>query len=335
MSWWNFGSSDDDYSEAPLEINQSLREGTRTESENLSGGTTTIGTQQNQDDVVTNFGEQQQVGEISESFLARNAPPAVDTSTDTTAVKSNEQVTNASTTPPAKTAPIRNIDRRARLRPKPGAENYVYGGPSDIGGLLQMLRATNGMVFPTTPTISESHSVQYSDYSPSHSIAKFNSYKSTDNVNISISGEFNATNATEAEYMLACIHFLRSITKMDFGASSETRGTPPPVLLFTAYGNLMYNDVPVIIKSAKFDLGADVDYIQVPLHGTSADFGRAERDMPDFYRVDSTRVDRVWVPSTMTISLALEQQTTGEWLMNKFDLNSFKRGELLTKGGMI
>lgn len=229
----------------------------------------------------------------------------------------------------------RNLDRRARIRPKPGAENYVYGDANNTQSLLSIFRQTNGMAFPTTPMIAESHSVQYSSYSPTHSMAKFNNFERTDNVVLQVSGDFFVTNATEARYMLACIHFLRSMTKMDFGRESVHRGTPPPVLLFSAYGNFMYNDVPVIIKSVNFTLEPDVDYIQVPLIGSIAKYGADLQLVKDFYTTDTKKADRVWVPSKLTISVALEQQPTAEYLTTKFDLNKFKRGDLLINGGLI
>lgn len=229
---------------------------------------------------------------------------------------------------------VQNNDRRARLRPKPGAEGYVYGDTTQ-SGLMSILRETNGLMFPITPTISETHAVQYSTYSPTHSITKFNSYNNTENVTLQISGDFVVTNATEARYLLACIHFVRSVMKMDFGFASPSRGTPPPVLIFSAYGTFMYNDIPVVVKGANFSMDPDVDYIQVPLLGTSTDFGRDLLAVSDFFERVSDRPERVWVPSKLTLSLSLEQQVTSKWLVDDFNLNSFKRGELLTKGGMI
>lgn len=226
------------------------------------------------------------------------------------------------------------VDRRARLRPKPGASTYVYGDVRN-NGLLSILRQTNGLVFPNTPTISETHAVSYSQYSPTHSIAKFNSYDSTENVSLQVAGDFFVTNVTEAQYLLACIHFLRSVTKMDFGRTSKTAGTPPPVLLFSAYGNFMYNDVPVIIKAVNFTLEPDIDYIQVPLIGEKTDFKKDINEIRDFFNNLTVKSERVWVPQKLTISMTLEQQTTGEWLTNNFNLEEFKRGDLLTKGGLI
>lgn len=265
-----------------------------------------------------------------------NDATTVSAGTDPTAVRTG----SSQTSQPSQqqdNADNRNLDRRARLRPKPGAADYIYGAPvaNQETSLLSILRETNGLVFPTTPTITETHAVQYSSHSPSHSISKFNNFERTDNVNINISGDYLVSNATEAKYLLSCIHFLRSVTKMDFGISSDTRGTPPPVLLFSAYGNFMYNDIPVIIKGVTFTMEPDIDYIQVPLFGNKTDFGKDLMKVSDFYRTDSEKPNRVWVPSKLTISLTLEQQPTPYWVTNQFNLNKFKRGELLTKGGLI
>lgn len=235
-------------------------------------------------------------------------------------------------------------DRRVRLRPYPGTEDYVYNiatgattktnllNPRAKIGMMSVLAATNGMIFPTTPTITESHSVEYSSYDPVHSIARFNNYVRTQNVSLGVSGNFYVTNATEARYLMACIHFLRSVTKMDFGRESPHAGTPPPVLLFSGYGNYMFHDIPVIVKNINFNYRDDVDYIQVPLTGD--DISDEYRSVA-FFQKNTKERDKIWVPTEMMISVQLEQQTTGEYLTKEFSLSSFKRGDLLTKGGLI
>ena len=226
-----------------------------------------------------------------------------------------------------------NLDRRARLRPKPGAETYVYGDLQT--GILSVLRETNGMVWATTPSIAESHAVKYSSYEPVHSIAKFNNYERTDNVNLQVIGEFYVNNATEARYLLACLHFLRSVTLMDFGRSALAPGTPPPVLLFSAYGTHMYDDISVIVKNVSWTMPADVDYIQVPTSGKTQDFSYDLKSVSEFFIKKKTEEsDRVWVPTKITISLTLEQQPTADWVSKEFNLNKFKNGEML-KGGFI
>ena len=226
-----------------------------------------------------------------------------------------------------------NVDRRVRLRAKPGAENYVYGSST---GIMNILRNTNGMVWMTTPTISESHSVKYSSYEPAHGIAKFNNFEHTDNVVLQITGDFFVNNATEASYLLAVITFLRTSTMVDFGKNAMQPGTPPPILLFSGYGALMYNDISVIIKNVNFTLQNDVDYIQVPISaGTQQTVSSLLKSITNYYTKQSTQQDRVWVPSKLSISLTLEQQPTAQWTTDSFDLAAFKNGTLLTGGGFI
>ena len=238
-------------------------------------------------------------------------------------------------------------DRRVRIRPRPGGEDYVYGdNGGNTRGLLTVLRNTDGLIFPTTPTISVSQAAEYESVAPTHSIAAYNTFKSTKNTTINVSGDFFVGNSTEALYLLAATHFFRTVTKMDFGRTSKTRGTPPPVLLFSAYGNYQFNDIPVIVKSVSFDYRNDVDYIQVPVSGlydtldtdlynilAGEEFAYASQD---FFQLGKTdKEEKVWVPQQMTFDISLEQQPTGEYVSKTFNLNSFKRGELLTRGGFI
>lgn len=266
-----------------------------------------------------------------------------------------------------KTSIPKQVDRRARLRPQQGAEDYVYTlpghdpeltlqqklankvlnmAPSEVAsighqllntttvpyGLMSVLRATNGLVFPETPTISEAHTVEYSSYDPVHSLARFNNYVRTQNASLRISAPFHVSNATEARYLLACIHFLRSITKMDFGRQAKNPGTPPPVLLFSAYGKYLFNDIPVVIKSISLDYDADVDYIQVPLDGNDI---QKEYQSVSFYQTQLAESRKIWVPTKMMIGIQMEQQVSANFLTTEFDLDEFKRGNMLTRGGMI
>lgn len=272
-----------------------------------------------------------------------------------------------------KQAIARPVDRRARLRPQQGAEKYVYGqiesnseltikqklankvlnmAPDAIArignellhtteaptGLMSVLQATNGLVFPETPTISEAHTVEYSSYDPVHSLARFNNYVRTQNAAIRISAPFHVTNATEARYLLACIHFLRSITKMDFGRQAKNPGTPPPVLLFSAYGKYMFNDIPVVVKNISLDYDADVDYIQVPLDGNDI---KKEYQSVSFYQTQMAEHGKIWVPTKMMIGIQMEQQVSANFLTQKFNLEDFKSGKMLSggknggNGGMI
>lgn len=286
-------------------------------------------------------------------------------------------------------------DRRVRLRPKDAAATYVYGDLNrSQPSILSILRTTNGMVWNYTPTIRESRQVNYESQQPVHTNSGYNNYRNTNNTTLSVQGEFYAGTGSEAMYLLACITFLRSVTLMDFGRQAEqyhnpdfgVLGAPPPILLFSAYGRYMYNDIPVVVKSVSFDFAEDVDMVLVPLttQGTTAVsanstigglasniktysnfqtvkqtainsvqskisasnalnvnvFNTKTSDINAFY--NSIRVNgiqnqenMVYVPQKMSISLQLEQQPTPDFMSKKFNLNAYKRGDLLRKGGFI
>lgn len=243
------------------------------------------------------------------------------------------------------------IDRRVRLRPKDAAANYVYGdmGDKSSPGLLSILRETNGMVWNITPTISESRVVNYDQEQPIHSNAGFNNYKNTANANYTVQGIFYANTGKEAIYLLACMMFLRSMSLMDFGrqAAASTNpdfavaGAPPPVLLFSAYGRYMFNDIPVIIKTVSFNFAEDVDYVQVPIDSSTGKINVTAQDIRKFFqgrRADGaslTPQNDVYVPQKISISVQLEEQPTPNYMTKTFNLNSFKRGDLIRKGGFL
>lgn len=244
------------------------------------------------------------------------------------------------------------IDRRVRLRPKDGAANYIYGdygtGSDAQPSLLTMLRATNGLVWNYTPIITEQRTVNYETEQPVHTNSGYNAYKSTGNTLISIQGSFYSNTPMEALYTLACMHFIRSVSLMDFGrlaADSQNPnyavvGAPPPILLLSGYGRYIYNDIPVILKSYSFNYGDDVQYIQVPIDSSSSTYSYSDSATRAFFETIRTTGSQnaqnaVWVPQKMSIAIQLEEQPTPNYMSSTFNLNAFKRGDLMRKGGFI
>lgn len=242
------------------------------------------------------------------------------------------------------------IDRRVRLRPKDAAANYVYGDSGNIGnGILSILRETNGMVWNITPIITENRVANYDVEQPIHTNAGYNNYKNTSNATFNVQGTFYANTGKEALYLLACMIFLRAMTMMDFGRQAAeaqvpdfaVAGAPPPILLFSAYGKYMFNDIPVILKTVNFNFSDEVDYVQVPLSADSAKMNINATEIRRFYQQirqagGSTNPENdVYVPQKITISITLEEQPTPDFMSKKFNLNSFKRGELIRKGGFL
>ena len=155
-----------------------------------------------------------------------------------------------------------NADRRASLRPRPAATNRVFGS-----GLLNPLRETGGMIWPYTPSISYSHPIDYQPIQTVHTNQDFLVYARTPAVNLTVDGVFTVQNQKEGQYAMAAIHFLRTMAKMHFGETDPLAGTPPPVLLFNAYGAFVFKDVPVIVKTFSISFPDDVDYVEVKTAG--------------------------------------------------------------------
>ncbi len=243
--------------------------------------------------------------------------------------------------------------RRVRLRPKPNAVADIYGS----GGLLSPLRQTNGMVFPYQPTITYQQDVNYTAIDMVHTNQEFYAYTRTNALKLSVSGQFTVQNQSEGIYSLACIHFLRTVTKMYFGQGARA-GTPPPVLLFDAYGDYMFNQLPVIVNSFNVSLPNDVDYVPVDLANTAAP-GKYISEMFNFKGTllsttpqvaafektqnlvyNNTITQRknltstsgyIWLPSLFTIEVSITVQNTPSRL-RQFNLDQFRTGALL-KGG--
>ena len=107
-------------------------------------------------------------------------------------------------------------DMRARLQPK-SLYNEEVLGPRDSSNILFPLWSTRGVVFPYTPSVATGNVTEYDPTSFIHSNYGYNAYVRSYPKPISISAEFTAQSNDEALYLLAVIHFFRSITKMFYG----------------------------------------------------------------------------------------------------------------------
>lgn len=186
-----------------------------------------------------------------------------------------------------------------------GKTSKTLGGGSSSPSILSPLAQTDGLIFPYTPTVDFGQQVDYNSYDPVHSNQELHAYQRTKAPTISVTGEFTAQNQYEASYSLAAFHFCRAVSKMAFGQSANP-GTPPPILLLSAYGEYMLSDVPVILTGFSVSLPKDVDYVQVP-NSTS------------------------YVPATFTLNISLIVQNTPSSLRT-FSLEQFRSGNALKKG---
>jgi len=130
--------------------------------------------------------------------------------------------------------------------------------------IMTPLQDTGGVVFPYTPQLAVTHTATYTPTAITHANFQHYTYSNSDIAAITISADFTAQNDEEAAYVLAVIHFFRTVTKMYFGKDFwPTAGTPPPILFLSAYGKSLFNRVPVVVTSFTSTFPGDADYFSV------------------------------------------------------------------------
>ena len=149
-------------------------------------------------------------------------------------------------------------DWRVRLSLAPNAD-YLYNAAN--AGILAPLAATGGVIFPYTPTIDTSYQAKYDQYNLTHSNYRGYFYQNSSVENITVKGTFTAQDTKEAEYLLAVIHFFKSVTKMFYGQGSNV-GAPPPLVYLSGFGQFQFNKHPCVVSTFSYTLPNDVDYIR-------------------------------------------------------------------------
>jgi hypothetical protein len=172
-----------------------------------------------------------------------------------------------------------NGDWRVRLSLAPSA-TYLYNASPP--GILAPLAKTGGVIFPYTPKIEINYKAEYSPYALTHSNYKGYFYQSSYTDAVNMSATFTAQDSAEATYLLAVIHFFRSVTKMFYGQDAE-RGAPPPLVFLTGLGQYQFSAHPCVVSSFTYSLPADVDYIRarsVNINGTNLLSRRDRQNLP-------------------------------------------------------
>ena len=150
-----------------------------------------------------------------------------------------------------------NTDWRVMLRLAPSAD-YLYKAADP--GLLAPLAVTNGVVFPYTPAIITAYKANYSSYDLTHSNYRGYFYQNSYTDAVTLTATFTAQSTSDAAYVLAVIHFFRSVTKMFYGQDAK-RGSPPPLVFLSGLGDYQFNNHPCLVSNFNYSLPADVDYI--------------------------------------------------------------------------
>ena len=169
------------------------------------------------------------------------------------------------------------------------------------------LTETNGMIFPYLPQITMSHTANYQQMDIAHMNYPFYAYKNSQVDEIVITGKFTVSDRVEADYWLAVVHFLRTVTKMFFGTGQHL-GNPPPICTLNGYGDFVYKDVSCIIKNFTVTMPNDVDYIQAGSGGSGSSV--------------------TYVPVSSDISVTVQPVYSREKIKS-FDLMAFANGDLV------
>ena len=189
--------------------------------------------------------EQQFIASTAEQEAANSAAATLDTARTQAAINERRRQVNQG-------------DWRVRLRLAPLA-NYLY--KAEFPGILQPLTITDGVIFPYTPKIDLSYRAMYDTASLTHTNYNNYFYKSSLLDPVNLTATFTAQDTAEANYLLAVIHFFRSVTKMFYGQDPE-RGAPPPLVFFSGLGEYQFAEHPCLVHQFNYSLPSDVDYIR-------------------------------------------------------------------------
>lgn len=213
---------------------------------------------------------------------------------------------------------IPNADGRAAAQVNPANSQLNSRNTHALAPIF----ATNGLVFPYNPSISEGISVKYDAIELTHTNEAYHVYRGTDNVRINISdAKWTCDTFDNAIYALSALHFFRTYSHMDFGAGRT--GRPPSPMWFSAYGNYAFHRVPVLMEKADWSFPSDVDYVGIPEFGTPEYRQRVLR----YERTDDTQY--TWLPMVFTISsISLVVQHSPSFWTN-WSLDMYRSGELL------
>tara|TARA_B100000902_G_C27143297_1_gene829823 strand:- start:156 stop:995 length:840 start_codon:yes stop_codon:yes gene_type:complete len=175
------------------------------------------------------------------------------------------------------------------------------------------------MIFPFTPSVIFSHSASYSSMQPVHTNYPFYNYQNSAVDAITVSGDFFIETNDDAEYWVAAVTFLRTLTKMFYGDNGADTGNPPPIVKFNGYGEYVFKNVPCVVTSFNVDLPQDVDYIKTNIG--------SEAGTPD-------GTPGTWVPAQSLMAVTL-QPIYSRTHVEQFSLNDFVNGNLISNRGFV
>jgi len=197
------------------------------------------------------------------------------------------------------------LSKFAYMQQYAGLTGVLFG----VNGTSDFWRS--GVVFPYTPSVTIAHNARYNEQALVHSNYKNYFYEGSDVSSISIAGVFTCQDASEAEYLMASVQFLRACTKMEFGADNPKAGTPPTLVRLYGYGEHYLPSINCVVTSVSHTMPEDVDYIKYIIGDGS--YG--------------------WMPISSTLTVTLQPVVSRKRQSEKMLLDDFTKGGFLGGSG--
>lgn len=195
--------------------------------------------------------------------------------------------------------------QRCQLLLSPTDRNKFLG--NSVDNILSPLSEYGGILLHNTPSLSFASTVSYTPYEIAHTNYDINAFQKSSISELQIQGaKLTAETLEKADYTLAVFHFLRTFTKMNYAMNDVDAGMPPRILYFSAYGDHLFNNVPVVIRSFTMPFDINVDYVQTSYN--------------------------TQVPIVSDLSITLQFMPTPSKLKKEFNLHDFATGNLIKRG---
>jgi len=196
-------------------------------------------------------------------------------------------------------------------------------------GVFSFLPGGNTVIWPYTPRFSIAYMANYDMIKTLQTNYGTPAYQGSEISNITIEGEFTATNVAEANYLYSVIHFMKSATKgfnLEVGSNAIKTGNPPKVLKLTYLGEGGVNDMPVVIQNFTAEYPKDVDYVRT-------DMVSGTQSSPDGPSPLARSAGSSMVPAEMSISITVvPAYSRADLISAKYSTTKFINGDLLGKG---
>lgn len=298
---------------------------------------------------IDGFGEPVYVGNAGLPNTSAGVEPVA--ATADTAARENAQAQAQLT---AQRSQASQGDWRVKIRLAPGSD-YLYNAQEP--GILEPLSVTGGVIFPYTPSITTGYSANYNPTDLTHSNYKSYFYQGSSVSEVQITGTFTAQDTFEANYLLAVIHFFKSVTKMFYGQDGN-RGVPPPLVFLQGLGEFQYNLAPCVVSNFQYQLPNDVDYIRARVSNIDGTNLLSRRDRttdtasswnPSSSRLTTARLPAggersrpapptlgtsspTYVPTKMDITVTLLPIQSRAQQSRQFSLKDYANGSLIQRG---